>query len=429
MPVDYDVIIVGGGFAGVTTARELRRTGARCLLIEARDRLGGRTFYSQFAGLPVEMGGTWIHWTQPYVWAEVMRYGLDLVESPSADEAILLSARRRTTGGPDLLDSLLTTVGRVLQVAQRMVRPYERTWYEGFEDIDSLSVQQAIDQAELGEEEADLVGAILSSLASASPSEAGVLDLAHLYSLTNCNTAAFFDALGRFKFRAGTQSLIDAMIVDASPEVMLSTPAMKIRRTDGEIEVTVRDGRSFSGRVGVIAVPVNTLKDIEFSPSLLPGKMAASTERHAGHGIKSWSLVSGVERKNYFGVGQAHGLTWIQTEYHTQEGALMVGFGPSKETLDPTNVGAVEKAVRAFLPNARVEAIAGHDWLSDPYSQGVWYIPRPGQITRYMRELQQPEGRLIFCGSDTASGWCGGIDGAVETGLRAGREVSRLLTI
>ena len=79
--MDYDVIIIGGGFAGVTAARELGHKGIRCVLLEARDRLGGRTFTGTFAGQQIEFGGAWIHWCQPHVWAEVARYGLEIVES------------------------------------------------------------------------------------------------------------------------------------------------------------------------------------------------------------------------------------------------------------------------------------------------------------------------------------------------------------
>lgn len=78
-----DVIVVGGGFAGVASARELSRAGADVVLLEARDRLGGRTWTSEFAGHQVELGGTWVHWHQPHVWAELSRYELELAESPA----------------------------------------------------------------------------------------------------------------------------------------------------------------------------------------------------------------------------------------------------------------------------------------------------------------------------------------------------------
>jgi pseudooxynicotine dehydrogenase len=83
--------------------------------------------------------------------------------------------------------------------------------------------------------------------------------------------------------------------------------------------------------------------------------------------------------------------------------------------------------IRQFLPEAEVVAAKGHDWTADPFAGGTWSVYRPGQLTRYLRELQRPEGRLFLAGSDVASGWNGFIDGAIETGLRVGREVVQLV--
>ena len=98
---DYDVVVIGGGFAGVTAARDCRKNGYKTLVLEARNRLGGRTFSTEFAGHKVELGGTWIHWTQPFVWAETQRYGLKVIESPERAESsletmVILAEGKRT---------------------------------------------------------------------------------------------------------------------------------------------------------------------------------------------------------------------------------------------------------------------------------------------------------------------------------------------
>jgi hypothetical protein len=360
-----------------------------------------------------------------HVWAEVLRYGLEIVESPRATTTAWLTGGKRRTGLPSELDAAFDMIGRVLSKADQFVRPYDDDWYKGCEALDSLNVRQAIEQAELSREEADIVSGALSSLASASCAEAGLLKVLHWYALSYRDRATFFDTLARFKFRDGTKSLIDAMIAEAKPHLMLSTPVAQIRHDENEVVITAQDGRSFTARAAVIALPMNVLKDIQFFPELIPGKLAASQERHAGHGVKSWSLVSGVP-DTFFGVGDAP-LTWLMTEYQVPEGQLMVGFGPDGKSLNPAALDGVEAAVKAFLPNAKVLAIGGHDWLSDPYSQGVWCVFKPMQVTRYLADLRRPQGRLIFAGSDTATAWSGFISGAIESGIRAGREVSRLL--
>ena len=82
MSRSVDIVVIGGGFAGITAARDLKHRGLNVLLLEARDRLGGRTWFKEVNGFHVELGGTWIHWTQPFVWAEKERYGLEVQETP-----------------------------------------------------------------------------------------------------------------------------------------------------------------------------------------------------------------------------------------------------------------------------------------------------------------------------------------------------------
>ena len=72
----HDVVVIGGGFAGVTAAREATLAGASTLLLEARDRLGGRTWTHRWNDTDVELGGGWVHWHQPHVWSEITRAGL-----------------------------------------------------------------------------------------------------------------------------------------------------------------------------------------------------------------------------------------------------------------------------------------------------------------------------------------------------------------
>ena len=83
----HDVIVVGGGFAGVTAARECALRGRDVLLLEARDRLGGRTWSKPWAGTRIEYGGAWVHWHQPHTFSELTRAGLAVSSSADSERA------------------------------------------------------------------------------------------------------------------------------------------------------------------------------------------------------------------------------------------------------------------------------------------------------------------------------------------------------
>ena len=88
----------------------------------------------------------------------------------------------------------------------------------------------------------------------------------------------------------------------------------------------------------------------------------------------------------------------------------------------------MQAALRAWLPDVEVLEVASHDWVADDLSGETWPMQRAGQLTESLVELQRPEGRVFLAGSDYANGWAGFIDGAIESGMRAGRDVHALLT-
>src|SRR5262249_21132841 len=103
----FDVIVVGAGFAGLTAARELGLRGASVLVLEARDRIGGRTWTTERLGRELELGGTWVHWAQPLVWAEIQRYGLALSQSPAPERAVWRALGQRFEGTAEELFTLV----------------------------------------------------------------------------------------------------------------------------------------------------------------------------------------------------------------------------------------------------------------------------------------------------------------------------------
>jgi monoamine oxidase len=180
-------------------------------------------------------------------------------------------------------------------------------------------------------------------------------------------------------------------------------------------------------RAAVVALPMNCLGDVPFDPPLAAGKLAAARERHAGHGSKVWAVVDRAP-EGFFGLGWAggKGFDFVGTEAIGPDGALLVCFSPDP-ALARAGHAEVEAAIRAFLPDATLRAYATHDWTDDAFARGTWNVFRPGQILRYETALRAREGQIVFAGSHTALLWPGFIDGAVESGLRAGADLRSLL--
>jgi monoamine oxidase len=426
----YDVIVVGGGFAGVTAARELRLRGHGVLVLEARDRLGGRTWVAEFAGLPVEMGGTWVHWLQPHVWAEMRRYGLGIVESTGAERCgWITGGRLKDMAADDYYAVLNEAMNRFCHDAlTAFERPFDPLFNEAaVAAIDGLSIRDRLESLDVSAEVRDLLDGEWASVGHAPNAEAGLSVPLRWFALSGWDARRVHDAGGRYMFERGTRSLIEAMIADGRPDVQLSAPVAHVEQDDERVVVTTREGAVHVAPAVIVTAPLNTLGSIEFRPGLSAAKRAAIAEGQASRGVKVWARVRG-EVAPFFGTApDDHALNWIGTQFRVPGATLLVGFGAASDRLDITDRSAVERAVREFLPNAEVESVAGHDWVADEFSRGTWPVFRPHQLTRYLRPLQEGEGRVLLAGSELADGWSGFIDGAIESGLTAARKVAALL--
>lgn len=431
-PVQYDAIVVGAGFAGVTAARELSGRRLRTLLLEARPRLGGRTFTTPRAGHDVEMGGTWIGWLQPHVWAEITRYGLAIAESASAaaTRAIWMDQGKRVNGDMQGYAALMEPMtGSFYAPAQEAFpRPYDPLFGKGLAALDAMTAAAAIERLGLPPVQKGLALSFAAINGHASPDQSSYLDQLRWYALGGLNIWRLWDNLARYRIDGGTRNLIDRMQADSRTDLMLSSPVAAVTQKEGSVTVTTKAGTQYAARAVILAVPLNCIVDIQFSPTISATKQRVSRARHTGSGTKVYARVKGTVP-----VFQGHGtqempLNFLWTEYDDRDSQLLVGFGASPQTLDVGDEQAVARAVHDYVPEAEVVESFGYDWNSDPYSRGTWCMYRPNVLTQDLRELQRPEGHVHFCGSDIANGWRGFIDGAIESGLRVGQRVADQLS-
>ncbi|MCB1945605.1 MAG: FAD-dependent oxidoreductase [Thauera sp.] len=426
----YDVVVVGGGFAGVTAARELAHRGARVLLLEARNRLGGRTFHAPFGERKVELGGTWIHYSQPHVWAEVMRYGMEIAETPGVahPDRVLWMSEGKVLEIPvmenwalleDALKRFHAEAGEVFE------RPFMAGLSAAGRKLDHLSIADRMAAMEMSPAQRDLMNAMMATNCHGPIASAAYTEMLRWWSLVDGDAARLLYSCARYKLKDGTAALIERMAEDGGFDVRLSTAVAELSQDAAGVSLVTEADERISARYAVVAVPVNTAGQIEFSPPLRPGKAAMAKEHHAGKGHKLYLKVKGRLETLIFFAPETELFTMVFTDQPGEDGGVLVAFGPPLDgKVDLNDPKAVEPFVRRFLPHLSVEQVLGYDWGLDPYSRGTWCTLRPGQFGKHLEDLRAREGRVFFAGADIATGWRGFIDGAIESGLQVGQAVA-----
>lgn len=426
MSEEADVVVIGGGVAGLVTARELGRAGLRVVLLEARDRLGGRTWTEHRLGRDLELGGTWLHWTQPHVWAEVTRYGLEVTRGPRPEQAYWLAGAEVRTGTLDGFMELIDPgMRRLLDGTMRWIpRPDKPLSAEGLEAVDGSSVQDELDALDLSTEEYHANEAAWVGHFNA-PLEDGAFASALRWTAAAAGSwHLMHEASAVFRLAAGTRSLVEAVVADTRADIRTSTEVRRVEHDErGAVVTTAGGGRIRAGRV-VLTLPQNLLGTLEVNPALCVEKQAATEEGTASRGVKVWIRVRGPIAPFFAYSTASHPLSVVRTEYLGEDDAVLVAFGADSRRISPHDAEAVRDALRVWRDDLEVLEVTGHDWMSDPHSLETWLMHRPRQLTRYFAAQQRSEGVLHFAGSDTATVWGGFIDGAVESGLRAAREIT-----
>lgn len=421
---DYEVIVIGGGNAGAVAARDCMKHGYKTLLIEAGDRLGGRTFTTDFHGTPIELGGTWVYNNQPFVWSEIERYGLAIEETPGAVPDVMYlrmeDGQRLAFTETQLIEAMSGWELFAGSAREVVPRPYDLLYNrKAVLAADQVNALEHLQGLELTPLQYAFNRGFIELMANNEASAISYAEILRYYALGSAYFPTFMDALARFKLRDGTVNLINHMIEDGAPEVRMMTPVKSVADQGDKVLVTTTAHEELTCEAVISCLPMNVLVDVAFSPPLPTGVIAAGRERHVGQGIKVYIKVEG-DIGNVAAVAPGQPLNYAMTYKQAEDYTVLVAFGSSPGNLDGQ---AMQKALSVLLPGVKMLKHLAYDWNSEPYSKGTWASYRPHWIERYYDQFQKAQGRIFFGSGDHGEGWRGTIDGAIGAGIRAARQV------
>ncbi|WP_375479760.1 flavin monoamine oxidase family protein [uncultured Jatrophihabitans sp.] len=432
---DVDVLVIGAGLAGLTAARDLTDQGYSVLVLEARNRLGGRTYTRPFSGhedIQIEAGGAYLNLrNETNLRREVERYAIPVFAASSgpAYGAFVVGGQRRTA-----LPVPIAQLAALERASRRMAQDAGRLSVtlplsvQSVEDLD-ISIARYFEQMELPAETHDFVTGLVAGWIQATPDKTSILQV--LQSVLSCGGSpvdTFFGTMGE-GFVNGVQDLVKALAGGAELTVRLSQHVAAIQHDDETVTVRTTSGEAFAADACVCAVPAWTLKEIEFQPALGLDKTALLNHGHQVTGVKKLLIVENVP-SGFFGVGGASAAYQWLVEDQVLEGgrSVLVAFGIAAHLVS-NDVDLAQAAVSQYLPDARVVAVDGEDWFGDPLSLGIVGFSPPGLAQSFADVMSRAEGRVVFAGSEmtikpTFWGW---MEGAVDSGHVAADSVASLV--
>ncbi|XP_031594931.1 probable flavin-containing monoamine oxidase A [Oreochromis aureus] len=453
----WDVIVVGAGLSGLSAAHWLKKRDAtmKILILEGKDRVGGRTVTVK---LPAandvdrwDLGGQWVGSTQTHMLKLIKELGLEVYPQFIMGRKVhhmggpTSKVRTYKTSIPTLSPVVLMDFTQILWKIDRLcatVCVQDPSKTPNAEELDSMTLHTYIEKhawtAELKEE----IGLCSRSVFGIEPSQMSFLFFL-MYATAAGGLLKLLESTPgcaqEFKIKGGTQQLSECLADRVGWKNVRLGCAVTAIWQDAEWARVVTATDTFLCRAVIVTCPPHLAAKINYQPALPSQREFLTQNMPVGHMIKfiityktafwrekgfSGEIVAGSSTECPFCV------TFDATSPFGN--AALVGFiaGQQASHWESKEVGERKNAVLSSLVKYLGPEAASFihyeekDWAKEDYSGGCPVnVMAPGLLTYYHPSLRKPFGRIHWAGTETATQWCGYMDGAVQAGQRAALEV------
>ncbi|XP_028291982.1 amine oxidase [flavin-containing] [Gouania willdenowi] len=450
----YDVIVVGGGLSGLSAAKLLKTSGLNPLVLEARDRVGGRTFTVRNKETKwVDLGGAYIGPTQNRILRLAKEYGVKTYKVNEEENLVHFTNGKsypfKGSFPPMWNPFVIMDFNNLFRTLDEMGReiPREAPWRAPHaKEWDEMSMQMLFDKIIWTSAVRIFAKLFVNVNVTSEPHEVSALWF--LWYIKQCGgTMRIFSTTNggqERKFAGGSSQISECMAKELDERVKLESPVCRIDQSGDMVVVDTVDKHTYMARYVIVATPPALNLKMHFTPELPPLRNQLISRVPMGSVIKCmvYYKENFWRKKGFCGTmvieeeGAPIGLTLDDTKPDGSVPAIM-GFILARKCRELCTLTKEERLRRICDIYSRVlgteEALhpvhyEEKNWCEEEYSGGCYtaYFP-PGILTQFGRVLREPVGRLYFAGTETATEWSGYMEGAVQAGERAAREVMSAL--